>query len=178
MEHSKLEMKDSNAMEVIHRYYDLRQYIRDISPDVLIADGDINALRLALRWKIPSVYIANVIRPSYGFSSLLSPGERFIEQYVKKSSKIVIPDNPPPYTISGYNIGDLDKAGFDGKIEYVGAFVNTEYQEGSEEHIFAPISGPIGTRSKLIKTILPVLEKANKKAIISLGIPGKRASAK
>lgn len=178
LENSRLEMKDSNAMEVIHRYYDLRQYIRDISPDVLIADGDINALRLALRWKIPSVYIANVIRPSYGFSSVLSPGERFIEQYVKKSSKIVIPDNPPPYTISGYNIGDLDKAGFDGKIEYVGAFVDTEYQKGSEEHIFAPISGPIGTRSKLIKTILPVLEKANKKTIISLGIPGKRASAK
>jgi len=39
MEQSKLKMKDSNTMEIIHRYYDLRQNIRDISPDVLIADG-------------------------------------------------------------------------------------------------------------------------------------------
>ncbi len=178
MERSRLEMKDSNAMEVIHRYYDLRQNIRDISPDVLIADGDINALRLALRWKIPSVYIANVIRPSYGFSSLLSPGERFIEQYVKKCSKIVIPDNPPPYTVSGYNIGDLEKTGFDGKIEYVGAFVDTTYMTGGEDHIFAPISGPVGTRSKLIKTLLPVLQNTPGKAVISLGIPGEKASAK
>jgi UDP-N-acetylglucosamine--N-acetylmuramyl-(pentapeptide) pyrophosphoryl-undecaprenol N-acetylglucosamine transferase len=178
MESNKLEIKSSNAMETIHRYYDLRQNIRDISPDVLIADGDINALRLALRWKIPSVYIANVIRPSYGFQAILSLGERFIERYIRGCSKIVIPDNPPPYTVSEYNIGDLANAGFEGKIEYVGAFVDTTYMEGSEEHIFAPISGPVGTRSRLIKTLLPVIENAGKKAIISLGVPGKKSSAK
>lgn len=175
---NKLEIKDSNAMETIHRYYDLRQNIRDISPDIVIADGDINALRLALRWKIPAIYIANVIRPSYGFQTILSPGERFIERYVRGSSKIIIPDNPPPYTVSEYNIGDLANAGFEGKIEYVGAFVDTTYIQGSEEHVFVPISGPVGTRSKLIKTLLPVLEKTNKKVIISLGAPGKKASAK
>jgi uncharacterized protein (TIGR00661 family) len=165
-------------METIHRYYDLRQNLRDISPDVLVADGDINALRLASRWKIPSVYIANMIRPSYGFSAFLNPGERLVEQYVKKCSKIVIPDNPSPYTVSGYNIGNLEKAGFDGKIEYVGAFVDTSYVKGSEDHIFAPISGPVGTRSKLIKTLLPVLENIKTNVIVSLGIPGKKASAK
>ena len=68
MEKNKLEIKNSNAWETIHRYYDLRENIHDIAPDLLIADGDINALRLAQRWKIPSVYIANMIRPSYGFS--------------------------------------------------------------------------------------------------------------
>ena len=178
MERSRVEMKDSNAMETIHRYYDLRQNLRDISPDILVADGDINALRLASRWKIPSVYIANMIRPSYGFSAFLNPGERLVEQYVKKCSKIIIPDNPPPYTVSGYNIGNLEKAGFDGKIEYVGAFVDTTYMKGSEDHIFAPISGPVGTRSKLIKTLLPVLQNTSAKVIISLGLPGEKASAK
>jgi uncharacterized protein (TIGR00661 family) len=174
----QFEMKSSNAMEVIHRYYDLRENLRDIAPDVLIADGDINALRLAYRWKIPSVYIANLIRPRYGFASLLNPGERIVEEYVKRSTKIVIPDNPPPYTVSGYNIGDLRGSPFEDKIEYVGAFMDTTPVEGSDEHVFAPVSGPIGTRSKLLKTLLPVLQKTKGKAVISLGIPGKKASAK
>ena len=178
MESSKIEIKNSNAMETIYRYYDLRENIRAIAPDLLIADGDINALRLALRYKIPSVYIANMIRPSYGFSAFLNPGERLVEQYVKKCSKIIIPDNPPPYTISEYNIGNLDNTGLNGKIEFVGAFQDTTNIKGSEDHIFAPISGPVGTRSKLLKILLPVLEKIKAKTIISLGVPGKKASTK
>lgn len=174
----QFEMKSSNTMEVIHRYYDLRENIRDIAPDVLVADGDINALRLAHRWKIPSVYIANVIRPSYGFNRFLNPGERIVEEYVKKCTKIVIPDNPPPYTVSDYNIGNLNGSGLEDKAEYVGAFMDTTPVKGNEEHVFAPVSGPIGTRSKLLKTLLPVLQKTNDKVVISLGIPGKKASAK
>ena len=178
MEQNRFEMKKSNAMETIHRYYDLRENLHDIAPDILIADGDINALRLAQRWKIPSVYIANMIRPSYGFSAFLSPGERLVERYVKKCSKIIIPDNPPPYTISEYSVGNLDNLGLKEKVEYVGSFVDTTPVEGSQEHIFAPISGPVGTRAKLAKTLLPVLEKLKTKCIISLGTPGKKVSTK
>jgi UDP-N-acetylglucosamine--N-acetylmuramyl-(pentapeptide) pyrophosphoryl-undecaprenol N-acetylglucosamine transferase len=178
MEQNKFELKKSNAMETIHRYYDLRENLHDIAPDILIADGDINALRLAQRWKIPSVYIANMIRPSYGFSALLSPGERVVERYVRNCSKIIIPDNPPPYTISEYSIGNLDHVGLKGNVEYVGAFVDTTPVKCSQEHIFAPISGPVGTRAKLIKTIIPVLQKLKTKCIISLGTPGKRVSTK
>jgi len=178
MEQNRFEMKKSNAMETIHRYYDLRENLHDIAPDILIADGDINALRLAQRWKIPSIYITNMIRPSYGFSAFLSPGERVVERYVKNCSKIIIPDNPQPYTVSEYSIGDLDNMGLKGKVEYIGSFVDTAPVKGAQEHIFAPISGPIGTRAKLIKTLLPVLEKLKTKCIISLGTPGKKASAK
>jgi len=178
MEQNRFEMKKSNAMETIYRYYDLRKNLHDIAPDLLIADGDINALRLAQRWKIPSVYITNMIRPSYGFSAFLSPGERIVERYVKNCTKTVIPDNPPPYTISEYNIGNLDNVGLNGKVEYVGSFVDTSPVRGSQEHIFAPISGPVGTRAKLIKTLVPVLENLKTKCIISLGTPGKKASAK
>jgi UDP-N-acetylglucosamine--N-acetylmuramyl-(pentapeptide) pyrophosphoryl-undecaprenol N-acetylglucosamine transferase len=178
MEQNRFEIKKSNAMETIHRYYDLRENLHDIAPDLLIADGDINALRLAQRWKIPSVYIANLIRPSYGFSAFLSPGERLVERYVKNCSKVLIPDNPPPYTVSEYSIGNLDHVGLNGKVEYAGAFMDTTPVKGSQEHIFAPISGPPGTRAKLIKTLIPVLEKLKTKCIISLGTPGKKASAK
>ncbi len=178
MEKNRLELKNSNAWETIHRYYDLRENIHDIAPDLLIADGDINALRLAQRWRIPSVYIANMIRPSYGFSAFLSPGERVVERYVKQCSKIIIPDNPSPYTISEYSIGNLDHLGLNGKVEYTGSFVDTTPVKGSQQHIFAPISGPPGTRGKLIKTLIPVLEKLKTKCIISLGTPGKKVSTK
>jgi UDP-N-acetylglucosamine--N-acetylmuramyl-(pentapeptide) pyrophosphoryl-undecaprenol N-acetylglucosamine transferase len=178
MEQNRFELKKSNAMETIHRYYDLRENLSDIAPDMLIADGDINALRLAQRWKIPSVYIANMIRPNYGFSAFLSPGERVVERYVKQSSKIIIPDNPPPFTVSEYSVGNLDSVGLKGNVEYVGSFVDTSPIKGASEHIFAPISGPVGTRAKLIKTLIPVLEKLKTKCIISLGTPGKRVSTK
>jgi len=177
-ETNRLEIKNSNAWETIHRYYDLRENIHGLAPDMLIADGDINALRLAQRWGFPSVYIANMIRPSYGFSAFLNPGERLVERYVKKCSKIIIPDNPPPYTISEYSVGNIDNMGLDGKVEYVGSFVDTTPIEGSKEHIFVPISGPPGTRAKMLKTLLPVLKKIKTKCIVSLGTPGKKVSTK
>ncbi len=176
VETSKVEMKSSSAMETIHRYYDLRENINNIAPDALVSDGDINALRLAQRWRIPSIYIANMIRPSYGFSAFLSPGERIVERYVKQCSKIIIPDNPPPYTISEYNIGDLDKIGIKEKTEFVGSFLDTTPIEGSSEHIFVPISGPLGTRARLQKIILPVLQELKTKSVISLGLPGKKTT--
>jgi uncharacterized protein (TIGR00661 family) len=175
---NKFELKNSNAYETIHRYYDLRENILDIAPDILVSDGDINALRLAGRWKIPAVYVENMIRPGFGFSSLLSPGERFIERYYKVCKKIVIPDNPPPYTVSEYSIGDLDYMGVADITEYVGSFIDTKPEFGAGEHVFVPISGPVGTRGQLLKTVLPVLEKVKGKCIISLGTPGKKASAK
>ena len=178
MEKNKLEIKNSNAWETIHRYYDLRENIRAIAPDVIIADGDINALRLAQRYGFPSVYIANMIRPSYGFSAFLNPGERVVERYVKRCAKVIIPDNPPPFTISEYSIGNLDKVGLNGKVEFIGSFVDTTYVKGLKEHIFAPISGPPGTRAKLMKTLLPVLQKLKTKCVISLGTPGKKVTAK
>jgi UDP:flavonoid glycosyltransferase YjiC (YdhE family) len=119
-----------------------------------------------------------MIRPSYGFSALFSPGERVVERYIKQCSRIIIPDNPPPFTVSEYSIGNLDNVGLRGNIEYVGAFVDTTLVRGSHEHVFAPISGPVGTRAKLTKTIIPVLQKLKTKCIISLGTPGKRVSTK
>ncbi len=177
-EKNKFTTKSSTAMETVHRYYDLRRHIRKIKPDLVVADGDLHALRMASRWHFPAVYIANLIRPSYGFSAFLNPGERFTERYVKTCQKIIVPDNPPPYTISEYNLGDLDSIGISEKTEFVGSFLDTTYTQGSEEHIYAPISGPYGTRAKLTQMILPVLEEIETKSIISLGTPSKKTTAK
>lgn len=171
-ETGNFEIKNSSAMETIHRYYDLRRNIKEITPDILIADGDINALRLAHRWKIPAIYITNVIRPSYGFSSLLSPGERFTERYVKNCAKIIIPDNKPPFTVCEYNIGNLKHVGINDRAEFVGSFFDTTPIEGTEKHVFAPVSGPFGTRTQLLQMLIPTFEKLSTKTIISLGTPG------
>jgi len=177
-EKNKFTIKSSNAMETIHRYYDLRKHIKKIKPHLIIADGDLHALRMASRWKFPAVYIANLIRPSFGFSAFLNPGERFVERYVKTCLKIIIPDNPPPYTITECNLGDLKSIGIKEKTEFAGSFLDTTYTQGSAEHVFAPISGPYGTRAKLTQTILPVLEQLDTKSIVSLGTPGKNITKK
>jgi UDP-N-acetylglucosamine--N-acetylmuramyl-(pentapeptide) pyrophosphoryl-undecaprenol N-acetylglucosamine transferase len=172
-EQNRFNLKTSTAMETINRYYDLRKPIKRIKPDLIVADGDLHALRMASRWKFPAVYIANLLRPTYGFSAFLNPGERFVERYVKTCRKIIIPDNPPPYTVTECNLGDLENIGIKEKTEYVGSFLDTTYTQGTAEHVFAPISGPYGTRAKLTQTILPALEKLETKSIVSLGTPGK-----
>ena len=177
-EKNKIETKTSTAMETIHRYYDLRRHILKIKPHLIVADGDLHALRMASRWKFPAVYIANLIRPSFGFSAFLNPGERFVERYVKTCLKVIIPDNPPPYTITECNLGDLHSIGIEEKTEFVGSFLDTTYTQGLAEHVFAPISGPYGTRAKLTQTILPALEELGAKSIVSLGTPGKNIKAK
>ncbi len=173
-EKKELKIKNSSATETIYRYYDLRKYILRAKPDLIISDGDIHALRLAHRWKVPSMYVTNIIRPSCGFSSFLTPGERFVERYVKKCAKIIVPDNSEPYAICEHNLGDLDEMRIKDRVEFVGSFIDMTPVKGAEEHIFAPISGPLGTRARLAQMIIPVLEKLETKMIVSLGEPGEK----
>jgi uncharacterized protein (TIGR00661 family) len=177
-EKNKIEIKNSIAAETISRYYDLRHDIRKIEPDLIISDGDMHALRLAHRWEIPSVYITNVIRPSYGFSPLLNPGERFTERYVKKSAEIIVPDNPEPYTICEHNLGDIREMRIEDKVRFVGSFLDIARTTRSEEFIFAPISGPYGTRARLAQMIIPALKKLETRSVVSLGEPGEKITRK
>jgi UDP-N-acetylglucosamine--N-acetylmuramyl-(pentapeptide) pyrophosphoryl-undecaprenol N-acetylglucosamine transferase len=177
-ETGKIEVKPSNAQETTRRYYDLRRDLRALKPELLIADGDLNALRMAERWHIPAVYVTNLIRPSYGFNQLLNPGERITERYVKNCQKIIIPDNPPPNTICQYNIGDPAAIGVADKTEYVGSFFDTTPTTGEAKHIFAPVSGPYGTRAKLLNVLLPVLQELNVPCVLSLGVPGEKKTGR
>lgn len=172
-ERKEFKIKKSNSEEVIQRYYDLRRHIRTIKPDVIVSDGDVLALRLATRWKVPSVFITNVIRPSLYFPVFLVPGHRLTERYIRKSTRIIVPD-VPKHTICEYNLGDLDSIGIKDKVDFVGSFFDLKYEEGREELIFAPISGPLGTRAKLAREVVPVLSKLDEKSLVSLGEPGSK----
>lgn len=177
-ENRKFEIKSPSGLETIHRYYDLRRDFLKIKPHVILSDGDLHALRLAWRWHYPSVYITNVIRPSYRFSPLLIPGERFTERYVRSCSKIIVPDVPPPYTVCEYNLGDLEDIGVASKVEFVGSFIDTKSVKGGESYIFAPISGPVGTRLQLKHVVIPILSRLKTESIVSLGEHGEKRVAK
>jgi len=172
-ERREFRIKKSSSEEVIHRYYDLRRYIRIIKPDAIVSDGDILALRLATRWKIPSVFITNVIRPSLYFPPFLLPGQRLTERYVRKSTKIIVPD-VPKHTICEYNLGNLDSIGIRDKVDFIGSLFDLKREEGREELIFVPISGPLGTRAKIVREVVPVLSKLHEKSLVSLGEPGSK----
>ena len=176
-ENKQMEIKSPSAAETVHRYYDLRRHILKIKPDLLISDGDMHALRLAKKWKIKAVYVTNIIRPSYQFSPLLTPGERVTERYVKRCERIIVPDIPK-HTVCEYNLGDLADMGITDKVKFVGSFTEMTKQkkaEASEEkHVFASISGPLGTRAKLANMIAPVFSQVSSKCVVSLGQPGTR----
>jgi uncharacterized protein (TIGR00661 family) len=174
---SGLRLKNPSSLETVRRYYDMRRHILKVRPDLIIADGDILALRLARRWRIPSVYITNVIRPSFRFPTLLTPGERFTESYVKKCTKIIVPDNPE-HTICEYNLGNIDKIGIRHKTEFVGSFFDMTPQKGLEKHIFVPISGPWGTRAKLARILIPILSSLESPSVVSLGNPNSESATK
>jgi len=172
-EHKELRLKTSSSVETVHRYYDLRKHILKIKPDTIISDGDMVSLRLAKKWQIPSIYVTNMIRPSYRFSPMLTPGERFTERYIRGCVKIIVPDNPK-LTICEYNLGNLDQMGIREKVELVGSFLDMKHEKGSEKHLFAPISGPLGTRAKLAKMVIPVLSSLESESVVSLGEPGNK----
>jgi UDP:flavonoid glycosyltransferase YjiC (YdhE family) len=109
---------------------------------------------------------------------LLNPGERLTERYVKKCARIIIPDNPPPYTVCEYNLGDLCDVGIVDKTEFVGSFFDTTSTAGSDTHVFAPVSGSFGTRAKLTQMLIPVFEELKVKSVISLGAFGEKKTAK
>ncbi|MGB8153105.1 MAG: glycosyltransferase [Nitrososphaeraceae archaeon] len=143
-------------------------------PDVVVSDSRLSPLfssRILLR---PSIVILNQIK------LLLSPrlrqfwGARAFEKLTGEwmgllwstSDRILVPDLPPPYTISERNIWDCDVTSR--KIEYVGFIVpvhmiheedltkiaNDVGLDRARPIVFIHISGPKQTRLSLLSTII------------------------
>ena len=167
-EERKIRIKESVLQETVNRYYDIRKHIQKSEPDIMISDGDVLLLRLANKWRIPCVYITNFVRPSRKFPPYLYPGQRLTEKYVRECRKIIVPD-VPKQTICEYNLGNLNDIGIQDKVEFAGSFFDVKYEEGSENFIFVPISGPLGTRAKMAREIIPILARLECKSIVSLG---------
>src|SRR5919112_886019 len=96
------------------------------SPDIVVSDSRLSPLISARLLKVPSVVVLNQIK------LLLSPrlhdftAPRIFENMVGEflgsmwamADRVLVPDLPPPYTLSAHNIWDIGSASR--KVEYIG----------------------------------------------------------
>ena len=162
-------------------------------PDVVVSDSRLSPLVSAKMLGIPSISILNQVK------LLLSPRLRklivarifekmngeFMGGLWNMSEKVLVPDLPPPYTISEHNIWDCDS--IKKKLEFVGFTtsrpdVDKEKANQVIKHlsldvsrplVFIHISGPYKTRNALISTVTEALSNHGSQIqyIISEGKP-------
>ena len=165
-------------------------------PDVVVSDSRLSPLVSAKMLGIPSISILNQVK------LLLSPRLRklivarifekmngeFMGGLWNMSEKVLVPDLPPPYTISEHNIWDCDS--IKKKLEFVGFTTsrpNVDKEranyairhlslDASKPLVFIHISGPYKTRNSLISTITEALSNHGTEIqyIISEGKPNGR----
>jgi UDP-N-acetylglucosamine--N-acetylmuramyl-(pentapeptide) pyrophosphoryl-undecaprenol N-acetylglucosamine transferase len=163
------------------------------SPDVVVSDSRLSPLVAARVLKVHSVVVLNQIK------LLLSPrlrdlaASRMFESAVGEllgsmwamADRVLVPDLPPPYTLSAHNIWDIGSAAR--KLEYIG-FASPKPQinedriskvahrlglDRTRPLVFVHVSGPFQTRPSLIKVALEMAKRLDPKIqfIISEGNP-------
>jgi UDP-N-acetylglucosamine--N-acetylmuramyl-(pentapeptide) pyrophosphoryl-undecaprenol N-acetylglucosamine transferase len=164
------------------------------NPDIVVSDSRLSPLMAARLLKVPSVVVLNQIK------LLLSPrlrdlvASRIFENLVAEflgsmwamAERVLVPDLPPPYTLSAHNVWHIGSASR--KLEYVG-FASPRPQTNREQVIkttnmlgldrsrplvFVHISGPVQTRPALLKVAVETAKRLDPKIqfVISAGKPG------
>jgi UDP-N-acetylglucosamine--N-acetylmuramyl-(pentapeptide) pyrophosphoryl-undecaprenol N-acetylglucosamine transferase len=162
-------------------------------PDVVVSDSRLSPLVASRVLKIHSIVVLNQIK------LLLSPrlrdlaAARMFENAIGEllgsmwamADRVLVPDLPPPYTLSAHNIWDIGSAAH--KLEYVG-FASPKPQINEDQVrkvaqrlgldrtrplVFVHVSGPFQTRPSLIKVALEMAKRLDPKIqfIISEGNP-------
>lgn len=162
-------------------------------PDVIVSDSRLSPIFAARLLGIPSVVVLNQVK------LLLSPRLRelavsrlfekmvgeFLGSMWNMADRILVPDLPPPYTISAHNVWGVGSAAR--KIEYIGFTapkprVSKEQVDRvasalgfdkSKPVVFMHISGPMQTRLPLIRIALESAAQLEGKAqfVFSEGRP-------
>jgi UDP-N-acetylglucosamine--N-acetylmuramyl-(pentapeptide) pyrophosphoryl-undecaprenol N-acetylglucosamine transferase len=176
----------------------LNAEIRNIAacrPDLVISDSRLSPLIISKALKIPSIVILNQIRlllsPSLRKIRIARLYEEFNGQLLGAAwsfaDKILIPDLPPPMTISEKNIWSVSTTGT-GKVKYVGftapnpTMVSERLEEASQmlnlssekPFIYLHISGPEPTRRPLTNLVMRAFKELEPEIqyAISEGKPG------
>jgi UDP-N-acetylglucosamine--N-acetylmuramyl-(pentapeptide) pyrophosphoryl-undecaprenol N-acetylglucosamine transferase len=162
--------------------------------DIVVSDSRLSPLIAARLLKVPSVVMLNQIK------LLLSPrlrdllASRIFENVVGEflgsiwaiAERLLVPDLPPPYTLSAHNIWNIGSVSR--KVEYIGfasprPHVNEEQVtkvanllgfDRSRPLVFIHVSGPVQTRPALLKVALDTVKRLDPKIqfVISAGNPG------
>ncbi len=163
------------------------------NPSVVVSDSRLSPLMAARLLKVPSVVILNQIK------LLLSPRLRdlaaprvfenvvgeFLGSMWAMAERLLVPDLPPPYTLSAHNIWDIGSASR--KVEYIGfasprAEINKEHMikvadmlgfDRSRPLVFVHVSGPLQTRPALLSVAVETAKRLDPKIqfVISAGDP-------
>ncbi len=161
------------------------------APSLVISDSRLSPILAARLLSIPSIVILNQIK------LLLSPrlrkfaAARLFENMVAEflagawsaSDRVLVPDLPPPYTISEDNLWGIKSA----KLEYIG-FTSPKPTVSEEDSrrvrsklgfdrrrpvLFVHISGPFQTRIPMLKKIMEAVKDMDGvQSVISEGKPG------
>jgi UDP-N-acetylglucosamine--N-acetylmuramyl-(pentapeptide) pyrophosphoryl-undecaprenol N-acetylglucosamine transferase len=168
--------------------------ITTYKPDIIVSDSRLSPLFAAKLLGIPSLVILNQVQ------LLLSPRLRelavsrlfekmvgeFLGSLWNMSDRILVPDLPPPYTISSHNVWGVGSAAR--KIEYIGFTtphphvaveqVNKVAKvlgfDRSRPVVFVHVSGPMQTRIPLIRLALESARQLGDRIqfVFSEGRPG------
>jgi UDP-N-acetylglucosamine--N-acetylmuramyl-(pentapeptide) pyrophosphoryl-undecaprenol N-acetylglucosamine transferase len=163
------------------------------NPDIVLSDSRLSPLMAARLLKVPSVVMLNQIK------LLLSPRLRdltaprifenvmgeFLGSMWAMAERVLVPDLPPPYTLSAHNIWDIGSASR--KLEYIGFAsprpqINQEHVirvanilgfDKSRPLVFVHVSGPSQTRPALLKVAVETAKRLDPKIqfVISAGNP-------
>ncbi len=144
------------------------------SPDIIVSDSRLSPLLAAKLLRIPSIVVLNQVK------LLLSPRlrelavARLFEKMVGEllgsmwnmADRVLIPDLPPPYTISAHNVWEVGSTA--PRLEYIGftspkpsvtegevnRVVKKLQFDRSRPVVFIHVSGPAGTRMALVRVAL------------------------
>lgn len=166
--------------------------IAKFSPDVVVSDTRLSSLAVAKTLGLPCITILNQIK------LLLSPRlrevgaarmfERALGEFLgglwATSDSMLIPDLPPPYTLSEENIWQIGSV--HNKLEYIGFMapkptINEEYVDKvakllgfvrSRPTVFAHISGPNATKMVVLNKVIEAMQNVDDvQFVVSEGKP-------
>lgn len=148
-----------------------KRIISKFSPKLIISDSMFSTQFLAWKYKIPSITVTNQLYIILNNSSLLRKSfslliKRFMPKIWFVSQEVLIPDMPPPYTISLRNIIDvpkskLNKCTFVGLIDNYEKYVLNNFSEIYD--VYIAISGPLIDKLNFYLNILKIIPMISKR---------------
>ncbi len=182
-----------NLMHFIGQCGNEGKNIVKFNPDVIIADTRLSSLVVAKALNLPCITILNQIKlllsPRLREVSVARMFERLLGEFLgglwATSDSLLIPDLPPPYTLSEQNLWQIGSVS--NKLQYIGFMapkptVNEEYVDKiakllgfdrGKPIVFAHISGPSATKTVVLKKVMEAIQNAsnNIQFVISEGKP-------
>ena len=158
------------------------KFIKNFKPKLIVSDSRLSTVIASKYLNLDNIVILNQLKlliPTHYKSTLKTFVENVFGEIIGKvwaySNYILLPDLPPPYTISETNLWGVRSVSK--KIKYVGFMVEKSSFESlhinkiiknlelnnNKPIIFAPISGPANTRLNFTKTIINLASKLSDK---------------